>query len=142
MTKTENNQDEANWQNKYMEIQMLQQQMEQVNQHMEQLNMQKNEMEVSKGAIKEAAEIGEDREILAPIANGIFVKAKIHAKQNMVVNVGSNVTVEKTPEQVIKLLEEQEAKIDRSIADANEVLQELSRQMMKIYQEVEGLSVE
>jgi len=74
-------------------------------------------------------------EILAPIANGIFFKAELKDNQKLTINVGSEVAVEKTIPEVIRLLEEQKEKITEHIAEAETVLQQLHEQGRRLYPE-------
>ncbi len=124
-------------QQKYIEFQELQQQIEQINQHLELLTQQNAEMDISIGALKELGQTKVGNEILAPIANGIFLKAELKNNEKLVVNVGSDVTVEKTIPEVIKLLEEQKVEGNQKIVELDKMLQKLTSQAMKLYQEVE-----
>jgi prefoldin alpha subunit len=123
---------------KYMQFQMLQQQMEQISQHLEMFNQQIAELDISINAVQELESVEKDHELLAPIADGIFFKGKLTDNQKLVVNVGSNVTVERTIPEVIKLLEQQKEETGKRMQEADEVMQHISKEVMKIYQEVEG----
>ncbi len=124
-------------QQKYTEFQYLQQQIEQINQHLEMLVQQNSEMDISIAALKELENTKPNSEILAPIANGVFLKAKLENNQKLIVNVGSNTTVEKKIPEVIELLQKQKEEFNLGISEADSVLQELSSQAMLIYKEVE-----
>jgi prefoldin alpha subunit len=131
--------DENQMKEKYMQFQMLQQQMEQVSQHLEMFNQQIAELDISISAVKELETAEKDNELLAPIADGIFFKAKLIDNQKLVVNVGSNVTVERTVPEVVVLLKEQKKETSKRMQEADEVMQHISKEAMKIYQEVEEL---
>ena len=131
--------DENQMKEKYMQFQMLQQQMEQVSQHLEMFNQQLAELDISISAVKELETAEKDNELLAPIADGIFFKAKLIDNQKLVVNVGSNVTVERTVPEVVVLLKEQKKETSKRMQEADEVMQHISKEAMKIYQEVEDL---
>ena len=124
---------------KFMEFQMVQKQIEQVNEHLQMLQQRSAELESTKKAIETLGETEVDKEILASVANGIFIKAELKDNKKLVVNVGADVTVEKTVPQVIKLLEEQEKKISEGMKEAGEVFEQLQAQAMKFYQEVEAM---
>lgn len=127
---------------RYMQFQMLQQQIEQINGHLEMLNQQGMELEISIGAIKEVSKTPINNELLTPIADGIFLKTELKDNKKFVVNVGFNVTVEKSADEIVKLLEDQKKETVERISEAEMVLQELGQQAMKIYQEVENISPE
>lgn len=123
-------------QQKYLQLEMMQQQMEQLSQHIELLSQQKLELNNTIDAVKGLSRSRLNEEILAPIANGLFIKAELKDNQKLVVNVGSDVTVEKNIPEVVELLEEQKEKIIKRINEAEKILVELQEQAMKIYREV------
>src|SRR3989338_1918032 len=127
--------DEKNNEEKYMQLQMLQQQAEQITDYVEKLQMQQKELETSIEALTELQKTKVNTEILAPIANGVFLKAELKDNQNLVVNVGAEVTVEKTIAEVLRLLEEQKGKITENLAEAESVLRELQEHGHRLYQE-------
>ncbi len=124
-------------QQKYMQFQMLQQQLEQISQHLELLNQQNAELDISINAVKELGETKVDNELLAPIADGIFLKGELKDNQKLVVNVGSNTTVEKSVPEVVDLLKKQKEDISKKMVEADAMMQEFSQQAMQLYQEVE-----
>ena len=128
---------EEDIQQKYMQFQTLQQQMQQINEHVELLNQQNADLDISKNALEELGKTAVDNEILAPIANGIFFKATLKDNQKLVLNVGSNTTVEKTIPEAVNLLTKQQQEIIERIAEAEKILQEMNAQAMKIYEDVE-----
>tara|TARA_Y100000310_G_scaffold237646_1_gene240937 strand:- start:176 stop:574 length:399 start_codon:yes stop_codon:yes gene_type:complete len=123
---------------KYMQFQAIQQQLEQINEHLETLMQQNSEVEISINAIKEIGKTEVNNDILALVANGIFIKAKLLDNQKLIVNVGSDTTVEKTVPEVVKLLEEQQKQMNKKMVEADSMMQELSSQAMKMYQEIEN----
>ena len=122
---------------KYMQFQMLQQQIEQLTKHAELLNQKGSELDVSIEAIKELGKTKDNTEILSPIAGGIFLKAELKDSKNLIVNVGSDVTVEKSIPEVIEILEKQKKDLSESILEVEKVFNELQEQAMNIYKEVE-----
>jgi len=124
-------------QQKYMQFQALQQQLEQISQHLELLNQQNAELDISINAVKELSDTKVNNELLAPIADGIFFKGVLKDNQKLVVNVGSDTTVEKTIPEVVKLLEDQKKDISKRMIETDSMMQDLSQQAMQLYQEVE-----
>ena len=122
---------------KYMEFQIFQKQVEQLNEHLETMNQQDTELDISINAIKELAQTKIDTEILAPIANGIFVKSKLIDNQTFIVNVGADTTVERVPLEVIALLQQQKEELASNMVEAQQVLQQMTTHLRNIYQEVE-----
>ena len=122
---------------KYMLFQNIQQQLEQLTQHMQILTQQNEELNISINAMDEISQTQPNNEILAPIANGIFLKTKLQDNKKFVVNVGSNITVERTVEEVKALLEQQQMDITAQMAQVDTIMEQLSAQAMEIYQEVQ-----
>jgi len=120
-----------------MEFQTIQQQLQQLTEHVEQMNQQALELEISINAIKELEKTPLNNEFLAPLANGIFVKGELKNNSNLIVNVGSNVTVERTPKEVIELLHKQRVEVVERTTEAEAIVEQLSAYAMKLYKEVE-----
>lgn len=125
-------------QQKYAQFQMLQQQLEEVNKAQEALQEQKAELDISVQAVREILKTPKGNEFLAPLANGIFLKGQVTDNQKLVVNVGSNVTVERTLAEVIKLLQKQQEETMQQVIEIQAILAELNSQMMSIYKELQG----
>lgn len=122
---------------KYLQFQAFQQQIEQNSQQLELFNQQLNDLEVSEDALKQLTKIPEDNEVLASIAPGIFIKTALKDNQKLMVNVGAEVTAEKTVPQVLEMLEIQKKEIKSSIAQLDTLLHLLTQQALKMYQELE-----
>ncbi|MFT4282978.1 MAG: prefoldin subunit alpha [Candidatus Woesearchaeota archaeon] len=86
------------------------------------MNQSLKEIEDIKSSVKELETL-KDEEILAPIANGIFIKAKIIDSKKLKVNVGNGVILEKTINQTIKLLDKQEKEIKESVFKAKKEME-------------------
>jgi len=127
--------DETTFEDKYMQLQLLQQQVGQITEYVEKLQGQHLELDDSIKALVELQKTNIDTEILAPIANGIFLKAELKDNQKLVVNVGAGITVEKNIPEVLKLLEEQKEKIAENVSEAENILRELQEQGKRLYQE-------
>jgi prefoldin alpha subunit len=133
---------EQDWQQKYTEFQQLQQQIEQVSQQLQLMSEQAAEIDNTKDALLELEQADEGSEMLAQIANGIFVKSKLLNKSTLVVNVGANVTVEKTIPQMIELFDRQKNDMTNQLMQGELHLEALQDKAMKIFEEVQGADVQ
>ncbi|MCF7871571.1 prefoldin subunit alpha [Candidatus Woesearchaeota archaeon] len=106
-------------------MQQLYQQYQQLNDHINKLNNAKEQLENTKQAIDEFEKIQGNEEILAPIANGIFINAKLLDSKKLKVNVGSDLVIDKTIDETRELLQKQEKEIDKSLQDATTKLKEI-----------------
>ncbi|PIN74003.1 prefoldin subunit alpha [Candidatus Woesearchaeota archaeon CG10_big_fil_rev_8_21_14_0_10_45_16] len=126
-----------NVQEQLMQFQMLQGQIEQITEHVQLLNQQMQELDASKTALQDLALSEAKSEMLAPVANGIFVKATLQDTQKLLVNVGAGTVVEKTVEEVINLLKQQEEEMSSKIMEAEGFMQHLHQKAYEIYKQVE-----
>ncbi len=124
-------------QQKYQHFQLFQQQIEQLTPQVELLHQQQAELDLSLDALQELQKTGVPRELLAPLANGIFLRGELKDNQKLIVNVGSDVAVEKTVPQVIELLQQQRQDIAERVLEAEALLQQFTAQATKLYQELQ-----
>ena len=128
---------EKDIQEKYQQFQVLQQHIEQISEQVKLMNQHNMELNASLEAVKELDKINLENEILTPLANGIFLKTKLQDNTKLLVNVGADIVVEKKTEEVGELLSKQKEDIMLRIVEAEGLLQQLSQQAQRIYQEVE-----
>tara|TARA_Y100000034_G_C6855813_1_gene388905 strand:- start:152 stop:535 length:384 start_codon:yes stop_codon:yes gene_type:complete len=124
-------------QQKIAQFQALQQHLEQIQEHIQLLHQQNAELENSKEALAELQQEKVNSQILAPIANGIFVKGELKDNRELLVNVGGDVVVEKKVKEVIGLLEEQQQELRLKVEQAEGILQHFHSQALQIYKEIE-----
>lgn len=139
MTEKTKPQSEQELQQKYLQFQLFQQQIEQTSQQLELFTQQHNDLEVSQDALKQLQKVPPNNEILATIAPGIFIKASLKDNQKLIVNIGANITAEKTIPQVIEMLEKQKKELEKTISQSDALLQTLTQQALKLYQELENV---
>ena len=82
-------------QEKYIELQMIEQQMKQIQKQAQLVDSQMNELAVAHQALDDIKKTKPGTKILVPISNGIFAKAEIKDNEDLIVNVGANVIVNK-----------------------------------------------
>ena len=107
--------DEAALQEKYMEYQVMEQQMNLLQNQLEKFKEQKENTVGIISSLEELKSCNKGDEFLAPIAGGIFIKAKIEDAQELIVNVGSGVVTTKNVDDAKRLLNEQITEIDEAL---------------------------
>lgn len=122
---------------KQLQFQILQQHLQEISQQLELLQQQQAELEVSIEALKELEESKKQTEFLAPLANGIFAQGQLSNTEIVVVNVGSNVTVEMSIPQVVELLQQQQKEVLEKVMEADALLQGLGAEAIKVYKGLE-----
>lgn len=90
-----------------IELKALDEELKKLNSHLENMDQQIAELDDSKHVVNEFSELKKNDELRVPLSSGIYIKASILDTKSLMINVGSNVTVEKTPEQVTKILDNQ-----------------------------------
>jgi prefoldin alpha subunit len=100
-----------NLQEKYVEMQLIDQQMKQAEQQIMQLDKQVVDLATVQEALDDLKKTKKGTELFIPITNGIFAKAKLEDNENLLVNVGSMTAVPKTTKDVKDMLSKQEKEI-------------------------------
>ncbi|MBU1111784.1 MAG: prefoldin subunit alpha [archaeon] len=130
-----------NKQAQYLLLQQMQEQVEALSKQLEEINEQLMELEISKGALEEVQKTKQGTEILAQIANGIFVKTELKDNTKLIVNVGANTTVEKSVPEVIKILEDHEQTMAQNAQEIETLLQQISQEAMLKIQGLEDQDI-
>jgi prefoldin alpha subunit len=125
---------------KYMEYQMLEEQVKSMTGQLQELNNKVLELEYLKLSLGEFANIEEGQEILAPISQGIFVKAKVLDNKTLLVNVGSSVVVPKTMQSTKELLAKQQEEIEEMRGSALSQIQEMTNLARQIESDLKELT--
>lgn len=127
-------------QQRYIELQMLGQQMQSVQKQLHLLEQQMLEMNVAKEAVDDISKTKPGTELLIPITSGIFIKGQLKDSKNLIVNVGANTAVTKSAEEANKLLDEQKDEIRRIQMHLNAELQNLGQKAVLLEKGLTELS--
>ncbi len=127
-----------NQQEYFMQVQMLGQEAEKLEQQMQIMEQQINELTAVRESIVAIKESNSDEkekntEILANLGKGIFVKADLKEK-NLYINIGKDVIVKKSPEDTIKIIDQQLEKLSAGKESLMERIQQLQIEMNNILQ--------
>jgi prefoldin alpha subunit len=82
-------------QQKYMELQLLYQQMKQEQKQVEAIEQQAAELDEIQQSLDALTASKQGSELWVPVSSGIFVKARLEDTKNLAVNVGSGTVVSK-----------------------------------------------
>jgi len=92
----------------YQQMMQLQQNVQYLEKYLQELEQQIMSLELINESIVDFTKVKESKEILVPIVNGIFFKAKLDDNSKFLVNIGAEgIVLEKTPEQTIGLIKSQ-----------------------------------
>jgi len=124
---------EKNQQEMLLKFQMLEQQINQINEQLQAVDQGIMEIKAVHFGLDELKG-STDKEILAPIGRGIFVKAKI-ISEKLIVDIGDRNLVEKNIEAAKKLIEEQIGKLEKAKEALTFELQKIDRELTNTIQE-------
>ncbi len=127
-------------QNKYMQYQMIDQQMKQIQQQVQVIEKQLVDLAVTRQAMDDLEKTNVGSEILVPVSNGIFTKAELKDNKKLILNVGSNTAVEKSIPDTKKLIDNQFKEIKKVQKDLMKDLQNLAVQAQIIEKDLNALS--
>ncbi len=113
----------------YKEIDLLQHQIQDLESQLNELSKQEEEVKNSLNALKEIKENKPD-EVLVPVVNGVFARAKLLDTDKFVVSVGSNVLVSKSIDDSIKLFEENVSEL----SEYRKKMEQTYNQLLKAFQ--------
>lgn len=98
---------EQELQQKYMQFQMVDSQVKQLKEQIQALNNQMQELQTLKQGLKDLESVEEGSEALIPLNAGVYLRGEVKDKKKVVINVGSNVMVDKDVESAKKMVESQ-----------------------------------
>ncbi len=96
------------------------------------------ELELLKRFIEELKEI-KDGSGYVNLGGGVFIKAKILDTENLLVNVGNNIYIEKKREEVLNILNQQINQLENQKKELEKELEEVGRQLAEIQIKLEEL---
>ena len=132
-------------QKKYMEFQMIQQQMQQLQQQIEKFDKQLSELNGVTTALEDFQKMKKGSDMLVPLASGIFAYGELKDIEHVRVNVGANVSVKKSIPDTIELVKQQIDEIEKykvqmteNLMQMNQYIHALQHDLMKAAQAEES----
>ena len=132
--------DKKKTQEKYMEIQMLEQQFQEMQEYLVNIENKLVRSQQVKGSLTEFENIKEGQEILVPVGDGIFAKAKLLNNKELKLNTGSNTVVTKKIGEIKKLIDEQPDEISSVYKKITQDIQKIISKISETEQELKKLS--
>ena len=118
-----------------MRINMLGQEAEKFESQMQMIDQQMSELDSVKESLSEIKKGVKNTEILANLGKGIFVKSELK-DEKLYVNVGKEIMVRKTPEETIKVIEDQLRKLANHKDKITEGIEEIQENMQLLLREM------
>ena len=104
-------------QEKYLELQMLNNQLRQIQQQMQSIEVQAQEMDKLSTALEEAKSIKKGQELLVPLGQGIFLRSKADNMEHVIVSVGADIILEKSFDEALELVKRQQQELNSVVLD-------------------------
>ena len=125
-------------QEKYLELQTLNQQVEQLGEQLKALHQQVAELEMIDAGLEELNNNKND-ETYVSLGSGVFAKAKLKDKDKILLNVGSNILVEKDSKDAKKVVETQVDGIKKALIKMENNMNSWNERIVEIQTELQGL---
>ncbi|MFP4111515.1 MAG: prefoldin subunit alpha [Candidatus Woesearchaeota archaeon] len=124
---------------KYTEMQYMEEHFQKLQKYYKDYETKLSDIAAIKESIDDLKKQNKNSEILVPVANGIFVKAKLSENKSFLVNVGSDVVVEKDSESAKTLLDEQAKEINTYKDNIYQQMMNISEQIRLTESEIKRL---
>lgn len=126
---------------KYMEFQMVMQQLERVREQLHKTDERIAEVGFVIESLKNFSTVEVGSEILIPVSNGVFAKAKITDTSKLLVNVGADTVTEKTVTDSLDMLAQQKQRIEEFRMRLSDVVQRLYEKSEELKSELQHMQV-
>jgi prefoldin alpha subunit len=131
---------EAIFKEKYLEFTKLEKRMQEIQNQLEQTNEQYHEIKYIIDSFDEVKTLKKGDDLLVPIFNGIFLKAKLtEDAKDLLINIGENTVVHKTIPDTIKMFEEQAKEIKQTQTQLATRFMEIEDKLIKNETEIKTL---
>jgi len=126
-------------QEKYLEFQLLQKQLEQLQGHLEEVQTKIVEFHQTRDALHELQGVKQDADCFVSVAQGIFARARLQQPDELLINVGAETAVVKTIPQVVELLNRQIAEVAQLHEQLESNMGKLSERINMLVEEIQQL---
>ena len=127
---------------KYLELQVLDQQIKQVNQQMLNLDTQLLELQKLEENLGDLSQTKKDTEILVAFGGGVFSKAELKDNNTVLMNVGADIIVEKDIPSSKKVIRHQIDQIKEVVQQLEQEFNILAMNSQILQQDMQKLSSE
>ena len=104
--------------------------------HAQVLRSTLDEVNMADTSIKTLIDAKEGDEIMVPIGASSFMNVKVTSNKNIIVGIGSGISVEKTPEEASKFMEANAAEISEALKKTVDAVQEVQQALTTVSEAV------
>ncbi len=123
---------------KYLELQMAAEQIKQMNAHLQAVEAKRSELEQNISSL-EGIKGKKNAGLLAPVVEGIFLRAELKSDSEVIVNVGAGVCVNKKIEEAAAILREKQAELGKYAKELAVELEMASEGIKKLEEELNSI---
>lgn len=127
-------------QQKYIELQLLNQQIKKVQEQFLLFQQQLGELTSLETSLVEMRDIKKDVDMFSSLGSGIFVNSKIVDNENVLVNVGAGIIVKKSVSEAVNLVKSQIETISKSLESIKEQFVQASSYSQQLTEELNALA--
>lgn len=124
----------------YVRVKALKEHQQKLESHLDELDSKTVQLREMITAVKDVDTLLEGDDILVPLANGIFMPATAQKTDHLILHVGADTTVKKTPSETVEILEKQLTELagfrEQLLVQYNEVVAESERVEAEVKSEV------
>jgi len=126
-------------QRKYMQYQLVQQQLKNLIEQKVALDEKKNEVTESLDAVKKIEKLEKNNAMWSSLGSGVFISSNINSTDKFLVSIGANVAIKKNTEDAVRILEERLSEIEELDDHIISEINKYGEQMQKSEQELQKL---
>jgi prefoldin alpha subunit len=123
-------------QEKYVELQILDQTIRQIQQQLSILDQQLFELQRLNESLDEISKVNINSEILTPLGAGVFIKTQFKDNKEVFMNIGANIITKKTIAESKKIIDEELQKIKKIISEMEKEITHATINAANIQQEI------
>jgi len=127
-------------QQKILELQIIQQHAEELQRTLQVLNQQAQEMQKLDESLDNFSKIKGNEQIFSQLGPGVFVEANLNNSKSLMVNIGSEIAIEKSIPEAKELIQDQLNEIGNSMEKTQEQLQKIAIHAQSIQEDLQSLS--
>ena len=124
---------------KYLELQLIQRQVQQIQQQIQALDSQSGEMDIVLQALDDFAVAKPGSESFVTLTPGLFVKARIEQTDAVLLNVGGGAVVQKSIPEAKNIVSGQTVELRKLEEELTAQLQKLAERAEKLQEELRKL---